>query len=573
MKTKGINIHFILILAAACLWGTAGIFVKAAKSFSLSEMQLVFGRAMITAFLVGVVILLKNKADFRIKLKDLWLFIAAGLFSIVLFNYSYYTTMSLASLSVAAVLLYTAPFFVVIISRFIFGSRLTANKCVACLVAFIGCCLVSGLFDASHRIGIKALSFGLLTGLGYALYTIFGELLLKRGYGTLTITLYVFLCAGICCIPLIDVPATFSYITAEPKALIILFLMALFNTVIPYILYTTGLKCVDPSAAPIIATVEPVVATLVGAVIFKEAITLSGAAGIILVLASVVILNLKNITVTANAKINLILSVTGKREDGYHLIDTVMQSISLNDTLKISPAKKLKIKCNIKELESTENIAYKAAELFFKETGIKKAAKISVKKRIPSAAGLGGGSADAAAVLVTLNKLYSAELSAEKLESMALSLGADVPFFIKGGTVRAEGIGEKLTRLKAFNKGYFLLAKADKKLSTGEMYKRLDNENPPLLNVDTFINALNEENVEKAVSLFNNSFSCVWKNNATEKRLIKFEPKAVSLSGSGPTYFAFFTDKRAAKKAFRQLCREKTECYLVKPIDKALVIE
>ena len=573
MRKNKINIHFILILAAAVLWGTAGLFVRSIKAFAFSEMQLVFGRAVFTAIIVGLIILIKDKSYFKIKLKDLWLFLADALFSIVLFNFSYYNTMALASLSVAAVLLYTAPFFVVIISRIIFGLKLTANKCVACVVAFVGCSMVSGLFDSTHRISAKALFFGLLTGFGYALYTIFGELLLRRGYNSFTITFYVFLFASICCTPLINVPETLKGVTAEPKALVLLLLMAVVNTVIPYLLYTTGLKGIDPSIAPVIATVEPVVATLIGAVVFNEALTFFGIAGIILVLMSVIILNKKSVTVTANAKINLILSVNGKREDGYHLIDTVMQSVSLEDTVRVEPSKKLKIRCNIRELQNSDNIAYKAAELFFKKTGINAGANITVKKRIPMAAGLGGGSGNAAAVLVALNKLYSTELSVQELESMALCLGADVPFFITGGTVRAEGIGEKLTTLKSFEKGYFLLAKADKKPSTGEMYKRLDGENPPPLDVDGFINALNESNTEKAAELMNNSFCYVWQNNPMEKRLSEFNPVAVSLSGSGPTCFAFFTDKAKAEKALKQLKSERIECYLTKPLNKALIIE
>ena len=547
--------------------------MRTAEKYAVSQMQLVFGRAILTALLIGIIMLFIDRAAFKIKLKDLYLFISAGLFSIVLFNFSYYTTMSLASLSVAAVLLYTAPFFVVFISRFMFGLKLTAQKLIACFVAFVGCCFVSGVFDTANRISGKALFFGILTGLGYALYTIFGELLLKRGYGTFTITFYVFLFAGICTIPFINLKETVQYAVGEPSVLWVLFFMALLNTVIPYILYTTGLKGVDPSVAPIIATIEPVVATVVGAVCFKEQITLMGAVGIVLVLISVVILNMKSITVTANAKINLILSINGKREDGYHLIDTVMQSVSLGDKIKIKPGKNIKIRCNIKELENSDNIAYKAAELFFKESGISGGAEISITKRIPLAAGIGGGSADAAAVLLALNKLYSAGLSDDKLHSMALSLGADVPFFIKGGTKRSEGIGEILTPLKDFEKGYFLLAKNDVKPSTGEMYKLLDNENPPPIDTESFVAFLNEGDYIKAAGLMDNSFRSVWKNNATEERLKELSPVAVSLSGSGPTCFAYFLDKKAALKALKTLKKEKTEAYLVKPLNKSVIFE
>ena len=573
MKNSKINIYFVFILVAATLWGTAGIFVRTAEGYSLSGMQLVLGRASVTSVLVAGLMLFKDKTAFKVKLKDLWLFILAGLFSIVLFNYSYYTTMSLASLSVAAVLLYTAPFFVVIISRFVFSSKFTLNKITALFIAFIGCCFVSGLFDSSQRISSKALFFGLLTGFGYALYTIFGELLLKRGYSTLTITFYVFLSAFICSLPLTDWKSVVNAVAQKPISLVVIFLMALLNTVIPYILYTNGLKGVDPSVAPIIATLEPVVATVIGAVIFKEKITFFGALGIILVLVSVVILNMKRINVTANAKINLILSITGKREDGYHFIDTVMQSVSLSDRVSVKPSKAIKVNCNIKELSGEENIAFKAAELFFSETGLNSGALISIKKKIPAAAGLGGGSADAATVLVALNKLYGTNLEDSKLEEMALTLGADVPFFIKGGTVRAEGIGEKLTSLKNFEEVYIILAKADKKPSTGEMYKRLDSENPPKPRVDEFINALNNNDKSKMYSFIDNSFRAVWQNNNTEKKLSEFSPLAVCLSGSGPTCFAIFNKKSEAKKALKTLKREKIESYLVKPVNKALIID
>ncbi len=570
---KRINVYFIFILFAASLWGMAGIFVRTASKYRVSEMELVFGRAALTSLIMAVIILFKNKAYFKVKLKDLWLFVSAGLFSIVLFNYSYYTTMRLSSLSVAAVLLYTAPFFVVFISRIVFKIKLTLNKCIACVVAFIGCCMVSGLFDSTHRIGMRALFFGLLTGFGYALYTIFGELLLMRGYKTFTITFYVFLFAGICSLPLVNLRGVAATLKAEPSAFGIVFLMALFNTVIPYMFYTTGLLGVDPSTAPIIATVEPVVATLVGFFCFKEEITLWGGMGIIFVLASVVILNMKRVSIKANAKINLILSVNGKREDGYHLIDTVMQSVSLADSITITPGKTLKIKCNDKSLETKENIAYKAAELFLRESGIKKGARIAIKKRIPIAAGLGGGSADAAAVLLGLAKLYGVDFKKEKLTEMALILGADVPFFIEGGTVRAEGIGEKLTALESFNGGWFLLVKDDKKPSTGEMYAQLDRKCPTPLEVDKFIEKLTARKLLEAAKLMDNSFRLVWQDNKTEKCLEAFSPVAVSLSGSGPTCFAFFSEKNAAKLAYKQLKKEKKECYLVKPLDKAIIFE
>lgn len=572
MKAK-INIHFIFVLLAAVLWGTAGIFVRTLGS-AISEMQVVFGRALFSSLILGIIILFKDVKLFKIKLKDIWIFILDGICSIVLFNFSYYTTMSLTSLSVAAVLLYTAPFFVVIISLFLFGNRLTAKKCFACVIAFLGCCLVSGIFDSHHRISGKALFFGLLTGFGYALYTIFGDILIRRGYKTLTITFYVFLFAMMGCLPFINLAETVSALTV--KSVVWVFLMAVFNTVLPYIFYTNGLAGIDPTVAPIIATVEPVVATIVGAGIFKEALTLWGVLGIILVLASVVILNYKSKTkfrLKANAKINLSLDITGKREDGYHLIDTLMQSVSLYDIVTVKKAKNIKVKCSLGELSGEDNIAFKAAKLFFQKTALSGGAHIYIKKTIPAAAGLGGGSADAAAVLLGLDRLYNTNLSNTDLCEVALKLGADVPFFIKGGTQRAEGIGEVLTPLKPLEKGYFVLCKADSKPSTGEMYRILDSKEHIYVDMNSATQYCENNDLQSLCRVMDNSFISVWENNRLSKRLQEFKPLGVGLSGSGPTWFAVFDNLKMAKKCEHTLKKEKITAFTVTPCKDAIIFD
>ena len=577
MKPR-VNIHFLFVLIAAMLWGTAGIFVRAVEKTSISEMQIVFFRATFTSLIIGILILIKDKKLFKIRLKDYWLFACGGIFSIVLFNFAYYRTMQETSLSVAAVLLYTAPFFVVIISRFLFGESLTFNKSTALIMAFIGCCMVSGLFDSSHRIGSKALIFGLLTGLGYALYTIFGELILKRGYHTLTLTFYIFLTAVFGSMPFINIGETIANIKINPRAVIILLLMGLINTVLPYLFYTAGLKGVEPSVAPIIATVEPVVATLVGTFIFKEEITPWGIVGILTVLASVSLLNIRfkkieKLVIRANAKINLGLDICGKREDGYHLIDTVMQSVSLNDRLTVKKADGITVQCDKNGIENENNIAYKAAKLFFEETAIIGGADIFIEKHIPLAAGLGGGSADAAAVLLALDRLYSTNLGDDKLLEIALKLGADVPFFIKGGTKRSKGIGEILTDLKPLKSVYFLLIKQGDKPSTGEMYSRLDAENPDHPDMDATVNAIENNDLSALVKIIDNSFISVNKDFILRDRLLESGAIGVSLSGSGPTWYAIFDDNAKAAAAEGFLKRSKIDCYLVTPCEKAIIFE
>lgn len=292
MKIK-LNIHPIFILLAGGLWGTSGIFVRKIESTPISEMQLVLARSLFSFIIMGLIILFKDKKLFIVKLKDIWAFACAGIFSIVFFNFCYYKTMSLTTLSVAAVLLYTAPFFVVIMSIFIFGQKLTVKKFISCATAFIGCCFVSGIFSSAQRISGKAIFFGIMTGLGYSLYTIFSRILLDRKYNSLTITFYTFVFSSIGCLVFVNPVNTVKATTVSPWVFITVLLMAVINTVLPYILYTFGLKGVDSSTAPIIATVEPVVATLIGTIIYHEQLTAWGIIGIMLVIGSVIILNLK----------------------------------------------------------------------------------------------------------------------------------------------------------------------------------------------------------------------------------------------------------------------------------------
>ena len=275
----------------------------------------------------------------------------------------------------------------------------------------------------------------------------------------------------------------------------------------------------------------------------------------------------------ANAKINLSLYISGKREDGYHFIDTLMQSVSLFDSVKLKKADKITIKCSKKELATEDNLGFKAAKLFFKETGINGGVKIYIKKRIPEAAGLGGGSADAAAVVVGLNKLYGANLSQEKMEEMTTTLGADVPFFIKGGTQRSTGIGEILEVVSPFKTGYFVLVKKGSKPSTGEMYRLLDSKEQIFIDIDSSVKFATQNDLKGLCDCLENSFSLVWEDKTLENRLKEFGPLGVGLSGSGPTYFAVFEDLKDAKKCLKVLKKEKITAFLVRPKEKSIDFE
>ncbi len=277
------------------------------------------------------------------------------------------------------------------------------------------------------------------------------------------------------------------------------------------------------------------------------------------------------IKIKANAKINFSLSVCGKRADGYHLIDTVMHSVSLFDNVLIEKSDEISVFCG--DMPQNENIAFKAARLFFEKTGISGGAEIKIEKNIPMSAGLGGGSADAAAVLVGLDKLYNTSLSYNLLCEMAVTLGADVPFFIKGGCMRSEGIGEILTPQKPLEKGYILLAKAEKKPSTAEMYRQIDAKETVLADTEGVLKAISENNLASLGDKLYNAFETVWQQSPLKNELLKTNAKAVALTGSGPTWFAVFDDYNTALTAEKQLKEKNIACWLCGPMNKALEFE
>lgn len=288
MKNKA---GVLYIFAAAMLWGTAGIFVRTLDKSGVGAMQTVFLRAVFSCVILAFIMLVSNRSAFKVKLRDLPIFAASGIFSIVMFNFCYYKTMALSTLSVAAVLLYTAPFFVMILSVPLFKERFTLKKLISALVAFAGCCLVSGVLGSGQKISGECLVYGLLTGFGYSLYTVFGNILLKKGYSSFTVTFYTFVFAVLGSVFFVDIKDTVSLTGSSLTVPLTAFGMALFNTALPYICYTNGLKSVAPDKAPIIATVEPVTATVIGLLVYSEKPSVEGIIGIVLVLGSVIILN------------------------------------------------------------------------------------------------------------------------------------------------------------------------------------------------------------------------------------------------------------------------------------------
>lgn len=270
----------------------------------------------------------------------------------------------------------------------------------------------------------------------------------------------------------------------------------------------------------------------------------------------------------AYAKVNLTLAVGEKRPDGYHEVVSVMQRVSLCDTLTAEQTREgITLTCSDPALPSgEENLAHRAASLFFRETGIAGGAALTLEKRIPSQAGLGGGSSDAASVLLALRKLYAPALSDTELETMAAALGSDVPFFIRGGTQLATGRGEVLSPLPPLTDGWFVIVKPTESFSTPAMYRRLDELppacTPPLPPLQGGLPAL-------ASGLFNRfeaaipAGSAVWDIKA---RLAAYGALASLLSGSGSAVFGLFDTETAARAAVEALRPAWPEIFLARPV-------
>ncbi|MBQ7957716.1 MAG: EamA family transporter [Clostridia bacterium] len=291
MKNKSIQNIFgaLLVTVSGILWGSIGIFIRP-FSENLTSMQIVTARAVLTTLIMLVFLLIFKRKLLKIKLRDIWCFIGTGLCSIVFFNYCYFRCMNITSLSVAAILLYTAPAIVMLISAVVFREKITVQKISALLLAMLGCALVSGITGAEAQLSTEGILTGLGAGFGYALYSIFSRVALNKGYNSLTITFYTFLVATICLIPVTDWGTMIPVMTVNGKTFITYVLFALTSTVIPYILYTYGLQKLTPAKASIIASVEPVSATIVGFIFFNERPSITAFIAIGCILFSIILL-------------------------------------------------------------------------------------------------------------------------------------------------------------------------------------------------------------------------------------------------------------------------------------------
>lgn len=268
------------------------------------------------------------------------------------------------------------------------------------------------------------------------------------------------------------------------------------------------------------------------------------------------------IKLKALAKINLGLDVLGRRDNGYHDVRMIMQSIYLYDNVTIEKKEEagIHLETNLSYLPvDDKNIAYKAAKMLMDEFRIPGGVKIHLEKHIPVAAGMAGGSSNAAAVLVGMNRLFELNLSQQDLMDRGVKLGADVPYCVMRGTVLAEGIGEILTPLDPMPKCFVLVAKPAIAVSTKVVYEKLDSkeiEDHP--DIDAIIDGLKEQNLEKIALSMGNVLETVTVDDypiIDDIKKVMKDAGALNamMSGSGSTVFGIFADKKTAKEAQRKM--------------------
>lgn len=289
MSTNKTTTATLSILSAGCLWGCLGVMIDPLTAAGLSSMEIVAIRCGGAALLYFFWLLWRTPSALRIQLRHLPYFLGSGLCSLVFFNWCYFNSIRASTLSVAVVLLYTAPAFVMILSSLLFGEVITRRKGFALLLTLLGCVLVVEVIPLGGGISPTALFFGIGSGVGYALYSIFGRYALQH-YSPSTVTFYTFLVAALGAVPLSAIWRT-EVDLAAPDMLCSMAILVVLGCILPYLLYTSGLQHTDPGRAAILATVEPFVGAVLGIFILGDGVSVGKLTGMAAILIAVVLLN------------------------------------------------------------------------------------------------------------------------------------------------------------------------------------------------------------------------------------------------------------------------------------------
>ena len=287
------NKYMASALGGGVCWGFMGFFTRHLSQYGIDANGAIIVRCGLAAVCFGILILCTGWEQFRIRPADLWCFLGTGLLSLLFFTFCYFHAINMMSLSTAAILLYTAPTIVMLLSAVLFGEKLTKTRILAAVLAFAGWALVSGI-GMGMSVTLTGLLFGLGSGFGYALYTIFSRFALKKGYSSSTINFYSCLLASAGAFLIWRPQGLAGCMTQSGPALLWCLGTGVISCFIPYMLYTYSLTGLENGKASILSSVEPVVASLVGVCVYKEPMTFPALAGILLVLSAIILLNQKS---------------------------------------------------------------------------------------------------------------------------------------------------------------------------------------------------------------------------------------------------------------------------------------
>ena len=292
------NKYVAAVLGGGFCWGFMGFFTRHLAEYGIDANGAIIVRCGIAAVCFGILILCTDAGAFAIHLKDLWCFIGTGFLSLLFFTFCYFHAISMMNLSTAAILLYTAPTIVMLLSAVLFREKITPVKIAAVVLAFDGCCLVSGI-GTDTVLTTSGLLFGLGAGFGYGLYTIFSRYALQRGYSSSTINFYSCLFAAAGAYVIWRPSGLFGSMTASVPAILWCLGTGVLSCFVPYLLYTYSLTGLENGRASVLASVEPVVASLIGVAVYHEKLTVPAMIGIVLVLSAILLLNCRQSPGTA----------------------------------------------------------------------------------------------------------------------------------------------------------------------------------------------------------------------------------------------------------------------------------
>lgn len=283
----------ILVLIAAFSWALIGLFTKAIEATGLSELDALVVKGVVGAVAFVAMAFCKNKKSLCLyRPSHILYFVGTGLFSFVLFSWCFMKAINMTSAGVAVVLLYTAPAIIMVYSAIFLKERMTKRKVVVLLMTLAGCTLVSEFWKSGSQVTLAGLGVGLMAGFGYALYSIFGSAAIKCGYSSETITAYTFVLASIALL-CINSPVALVPKINMTNSWGLLIVFSLLTTVVPFFCYTKGLVNLPASVASVIATIEPVVAAILGILVLHESAGAAKILGIVLIIGGVFLLNIQ----------------------------------------------------------------------------------------------------------------------------------------------------------------------------------------------------------------------------------------------------------------------------------------